>query len=451
MAFTLPVWGSKPLNWCTDMKKTILMSLTMLTLAILPSNAQWLRVWKAGESNRVALADAASIPYDAAGKTLTIEGTAYSTAEIDSITIVSPITISWNGATASVNIPENVQGVTAEVKNGDVVITNTNEWAEQELILSGIGTGSLTYNGSYKTKFHLNGVTLTANSGAALDIKCGKRIDLILEDGTVNSLTDAANGSQKAALNCQGHLEVSGSGNLTIAGKTAHGLRTKEYLFIKKSVGSISVTEAVGDAIHCGEYFTMNGGNITLSGYGADGLQMETAFNSEEENNGIFTINGGTLNVTQSKAGGKAVRADSTVAVMNINGGTINITLEDNATDSKGLVSDGTININESSATTAINIDVLSNGYKDKYDEKIRSTGIKAETSINIAAGTIKVNAKGKYSRGIRSSRLAISGGTLTVTNTGDNSQGIKLYDKSYYSKTGGTVTADSFKYDTDD
>ena len=76
---------------------------------------------------------------------LTIGSDKYSTSEIDSITIVNPVTITWDGATATVDIPESVEGVTAEVTNGIVVINNTNEWTEQEFILKGSSSaGSLT-------------------------------------------------------------------------------------------------------------------------------------------------------------------------------------------------------------------------------------------------------------------------------------------------------------------
>ena len=227
---------------------TTLCVLYLLCALCVPAQAQWIRVWQNGESTRYAISDASTIPYSTAGSTLNIDGDTYSTAAIDSITIVNPVTIRWSGATASVDIPESVEGVTATIEGGDVIITNTNEVTEQEFILTGNGTeGSLTYYGTYKCKFHLYDVSLTSNTGAAIDIQCGKRIDLILEDGTVNSLSDYASGTQKAALNCQGHLEVSGSGTLNIAGNCNHALRSKEYLLLKKTTGSINITKAAAD------------------------------------------------------------------------------------------------------------------------------------------------------------------------------------------------------------
>ena len=420
--------------------------LIALTVASTVSAQQWMRVWQAGESDRFALTEVIEMPYTTAGNTLTIGGIDYTTAEIDSITIVNPVTITWDGATATVDVPATVEGLTYTVNGGHVVINNVNETNEQEFILQGTSSaGSLTYNGSYKCKFHLNGVNLTSTTGAALDIQCGKRIDLILMDGTENSLTDCANGAQKAALNCQGHLEISGSGTLTIAGNTAHGLRAKEYLILKKSAGTINVTKAAGDGIHCGEFFTMNGGTLNISGYVSDGLQMETAANSDELDNGVFTMNDGTINITHASAGTKAIRADSTVAVMNLNGGTISIEMTSTASDAKGIDCEGNININQTTEVpTVINIKNGGNGYKDSEGEKIRSAGMKSDATITMNDGTVTINATGTYARGMRAVSLIVNGGTLTVTNTGSSSQGIKLDNNVI--KNGGTVNA-SFKY----
>ena len=425
--------------------RTLFLTLSIALATVTASAQQWMRVWQGGESTRYALTDVVTMPYASAGSTITINGTNYSTASIDSITIVNPVTITWDGTSAKVDVPANVEGVTYTVDGGHVVINNVNIATEQEFILSGTSTdGSLTYNGAYKCKFHLNGVNLTSTTGAALDIQCGKRIDLDIMSGTENVLEDCTGGSQKAALNCKGHMEVSGGGSLTVAGNTAHAIRSNEYLLLKKSVGNITVTKAVNDAIHCGEYFTMNGGTITLSGYGSDGLQMETEADSEEPENGIFTINNGNINITHSAAGSKAIRADSTIAVMNINGGTIGIDLTASASDAKGIACDGNINIGQSNATTTININVAGNGYDDDNDEKIRTVGIKSDDTVTINDGTITINATGKYSRGMRAATLIVNGGTTIVTNTGTSSQGIKLDNTVQLN--GGTISA-KFKY----
>ena len=431
----------------------LLFALSLICALCSPAHAQWIRVWQNGESTRYAVSDAATVPYSTAGSTLTIGGNTYSTAAIDSITIVYPITIKWSGATASVDIPESVEGVTATVTGGDVVITNTNVDTEQEFILSGTGTaGSLTYNGEFKCKFHLAGLNLTSTSGAAIDIQCGKRIDLILQDGTINTLADAASGTQKAAFNCQGHMEISGGGMLSIAGNTNHALRCKEYLLLKKSVGTINITKAAADGIHCGEFFQMNGGAITISGMAADGLQVETDATSDEPQNGQFIMNDGSIDVTMTAQDTKGIRLDAAetstdiVPNMYLYGGSVTVNLTASANGSKAIASDGNMTIGSTGTSPVINVTVAAGTYTDPdTEEENRATGLKADYTLTIAGGNTTVAATGAKSRGVRAATLTATGGTLTVTNTGSKSQGIKL-DNAFISGQGGTVNG-SFKY----
>ena len=431
------------------MKKRILCGL-LLMAAVSGAQAQWLRVWQAGESTRYALSEATSIPYAAAGSTLTIGEDVYATAEIDSITIVNPVTITWNEAGASVDIPESVEGVTAKIDGGNVIITNVNTWSEQEFVLQGTSAaGSLIYNGEYKTKFHLNGVQLVSVDSAAFDIECGKRIDLILEDGTVNSFTDPATGNQKAAFYCRGHLEIGGSGSLTVTGNCKHALATKEYLFLKKSVGAITIAKSASDGIHCGEYFQMNGGTLVLTDIGGDGIQVESDTDSEEELNGQFIMNGGSINLTMTAPSTKGIRLDddattTTAATitpeMYINDGEITVIMQATALGAKAIASDGnfTIGTSTTSPTVAVTINA------DMDDEDERACGLKASNTLLIAGGNTTVDAVGDNSRGVRANKLRATGGLMKVTNTGDNSQGIKL-DNVYVSE-GGTVIG-KFKY----
>lgn len=433
------------------MRKHIL-TIALATISM-AAQAQWMRVWQNGESTRYAISEAASIPYATAGSTVTIGGNDYSTADIDSITIVNPVTITWNGATASVDIPESVEGVTATVTGGDVVINNSGLDTEQEFVLTGTSNaGSLTYNGAFKCKFHLAGVNLTSQTGAALDIQCGKRIDLILEEGTTNSLADAATGLQKAAFNCQGHLEVSGGGSLTVAGNCKHALRTNEYLLLKKSTGAINITAAASDGIHCGEYFQMNGGQLTLTGISGDGLQVETDAKSTEELNGQLIMNGGSIDLTLSGEDTKGIRldADATDATivphLQLLGGTVNVTLTATALGSKAIASDGDFTIGSAATAPVITVNVAAGTYTDPdTEEENRATGLKADQTLTIAGGTTTVQATGAKSRGVRAATLTATGGTLTVINTGTKSQGIKL-DNTFVSGQGGTVNG-SFKY----
>ena len=186
------------------MKKTFL-SLLCLAMSMTAGAQQYMRIWQGGNDTRVALQD---ITYSADGTTLQVAGQQYNTASVDSITMVHVITVTYQGGQATVDAGK-APGVTYTVEGANVNIVSTNKTQELETVLQGTSTnGSLTYTGPLKCKFYLNGLNLTSTQGAAIDIQCGKRVDLILVDGTQNTVTDAAGGLQKAALYCKGHLEV---------------------------------------------------------------------------------------------------------------------------------------------------------------------------------------------------------------------------------------------------
>lgn len=400
------------------MRRTILSALC-LAMAMTAGAQQYMRIWQGGNSTRVALQD---LTYSAGGATLTAAGKQYSTASIDSITMVHVITVSYQGNQATVDAGQ-APGVTYTVDGANVNIVSTNTAQELETVLQGTSSnGSLTYTGPLKCKFTLNGLNLTSTQGAAIDIQCGKRVDLILADGTQNTLTDAAGGLQKAALYCKGHLEVEGSGTLTVSGNTRHAIASKEYLQLKKSTGNIVIRKAAADAIHVGQYLLMSGGNITIDENTAcDGIQVETMLlddnltpdPSKEENGKIF-IKGGTINAIIAHEDYKGIKNDE--GDVFISGGNINI--KANGNGSRGIQTDGNMTISAENGET--NIYIEANGARCTAAEDAadphRCMGIKVEKN------------------------LTVTGGTTTVTNTGKKSRGIKV--NGTYAKSGGIVNA---------
>ena len=392
------------------MKK--LLSIALLAMIATTAAAQkYMRIWQGGESTRIALQD---ITYQNGGASFTAAGTTYSTSQVDSITIVKHITVTFSGNTASVDMGNaGTADVTYTANGANVVMTNTNEKEEMEVELKGTSnSGSFTYYGTYKCKIHLNGLSLTSTTDAALDIQDGKRIDLILTDGTDNTLVDAAGGEQKAALYCKGHMEVSGTGNLTVTGNNRHAIATNEYMLIKKNTGTITVTKAVSDAMHIEQYFQMNGGTVNLSGMGGDGIQAELKNNPDEELNGQILIKGGSINIDVTADDTKGIKSDDLITV---SGGTFVINAK--GAGSKGISAGTNMIINEDDAATTMTIAATGGVYEDpETDDTSKCMGIKVTKDLTISAGTI------------------------TVTNTGRKSKGIKV-DGTYYAK-GGTVTA---------
>lgn len=356
------------------------------------------------------------------------------TAGIDSITFSKPdmlptVKIVYSGTTATVTIPEDIsEYVTCSSGNSsNVVITNTNTTEEYAYALSGSSTaGSLTITADYKMTVKLNGVSLTANKGAAIDLQCGKRIDLIMGDGTTNTLVDF-DGSEdhKGCLTTKGHFEMSGAGTLNVTGNYYHAIRAKEYILLKKSVGTINILKAGSDAIHVGQYFQMNGGTINIDkNTENDGIQVEyktddsdnvIPLSQDADNTGNIIIKGGTLNITM---GGdedtKGLKAEGDVIV---SGGTFNINAQSNG--SRGIQASGDMTISEDDNPTIMTI----NATGEKCTKDVHKTdphkcwGIKIDGTLTVYGGNITVYKNGTTSKkGISCDTYIKKGGTVNAT-----------------------------------
>lgn len=345
------------------------------------------------------------------------------TVPVDTVPVEFKVSVHYGNDGVNVDLPDALSSeVSYKVEGNNLVLVNANVEKELEVVLSGeCEDGSFTYEGQYKCRIVLDGLSLTSKMGGAVDVQCGKRVALVLNEGTVNSLVDAVGGSQKACLYCKGHLEVEGAGSLSVTGNAKHAIATKEYFQMKKSVGSLTIVKAAADAVHAGQYFQMNGGTLTFDEQTlADGVQVETLTLDDDvtpdlakEHNGEIIIKGGTIKGLVSHEDCKALKCDGLVT---ISGGTIDVTAKGNG--SRGIQTDGSVVIGEEDS--AVNIKIVASGglcTKDECeDDPHRCMGMKIDGDLTVNAGTI------------------------TVQNTGKKSRGIKVGGK--YTKTGGTVNA---------
>ena len=331
---------------------------------------------------------------------------------------VDALYVTYSDSGASYQMPSAWRNdVTVTINNGHVSIVNTNTTQEYVTVLSGTSdNGSLTYTGSYKTTIRLNGLTLTNPTGGCIDIEDGKRVSLEIVDGTDNSLTDGE-GNQKAALYCKGHLEVSGGGTLDVTSQQKHAIRSKEYMELKKSAGTIHILRSVGDGIHAGQYFEMKGGTVTMDEVAGDGIQVEALLEGDD-NDGQLTIKGGTLNITLIGSDASALKCDS---LMTISGGifTINSTGDDvKALKSKSdiHISGGTLSFTQSGGYL-IN-EVTTDG--ETVSDPSFTAAVKSDGSILVTGGDITVRSTADGGRGLAADgNITISGGTLDVTANG--------------------------------
>jgi len=389
------------------MKKLIFL-LTAVVLAI-AAPAQTLNVVVGDVTYQFPATQTGDMVYTS-GTTLTIMGKAFTISDISQIYIDDTdvtdnlVTVTYNGTTATVVVAGNVaQYITPTVSNAHVNIEQSTDVSEDNVgeitySLTGSSTdGEFYLSGSYKSTIELNGLTLTnlnpVTSGAAIHIQNGKRINIKAITGTVNTLTDAASGSQKGCLYVKGHAEFKQKGTLNIYGNVKHGIKTGEYISVKNA--TINVLSAVGDGINCNQYLLIESGTINVSGVGDDGIQCELdgdestgeLTDHEDEDSGNIYILDGTITVASDVVASKGIKCDGD---MNITGGTINVT------------------------TTG-------NGTWDEDDlETKAASGLSCDGNMNISAGTITLNSSGAGGKGMKcDSILTISGGTIEVTTTG--------------------------------
>lgn len=344
------------------------------------------------------------------GSNVTIMGKTFATSDITEMAVVetsvtnNAVSIEYNGETATVTVAGNVaQYVTPTVNGAHVTIIQSNTDAvdgdEITYILSGSTTdGEFSLGGSYKCTLSLNGITLTNPSGAAINIANGKRIQISAKANTVNTLTDGANGSQTGCIYSKGQIQLQGKGTLNVTGNTKHAIKSGDYISIKNL--TLNITKAVGDGISCNEYFLMESGNVNISGVGDDGIQCDLdgttstgeTTDHEDEDSGNIYLQGGNL--------------------------TINTT----AIASKGVKATGILYINEKSSTNVISI--TNSGGVDTSDSSdiAGSACLKSDAAINISGGYLTLTNTGQGGRAINSDgTLTISGGFVNAQAKGSN------------------------------
>lgn len=249
----------------------------------------------------------------------------------------------------------------------------------------------------------LNGVALTHTSGPAIYVINAAKLNVVLADGSANTLSDGAiytDTSLKGTIFSNDPLEISGNGALTLTANYKHGIVGDDNLVI--AGGNITVVSAIKDAFHANDDISVSGGMIQVTQAGSDSFESE----------GTLTISGGTLTLAATTDGLKSA-GDFTVG-----GGTIHVTSGAKGIESKSslIVNDGAITVTVSddglSATNALTL----NGGQIYVDAS--GTAMAAGSSMNIAGGVIVALGGSSPDGGLVCSTCqpVINGGTVVAT-----------------------------------
>lgn len=338
-----------------------------------------------------------------------------------------------------------------------------------------------------KSQVRLNGVSITNNDGAAINIQTKKRTYLIVCDGTENTLrdgtsyvteyeSDSTEEKQKGTYYSKSQTIISGSGQLNVYANCRNGIAVKDYLRIRKNTNIyVCCTSSEGHCVKCensteGEGIIIEGGvlNLENSASGGKGISSDgeitinggrlTAictgnglYDTESQestgaacikSDGIFTLNSGELHLKATGTGGKGINGDTD---MHFNGGSAYIVTTGTAyTYSTMGNQGGQSGMGPGGGGGMPGGDSSSNGTKPKgikcdstiflsgTNLMVRTTGtqegsegIESKTNIQMSAGDVKIYAADDAMNA--TTDITIAGGTLyayATNNDGVDSNG---------------------------
>ncbi len=165
-----------------------------------------------------------------------------------------------------------------------------------------------------------NGVNITCADNAPVFVSKAKKVYMVLEDGTENSLADSetysldeTDSNADGCIFSKADLTINGSGALTVTANYKHGIVSKDDLVITDGV--LNVTSA-STALEGKDSVKISDGDITISA-GTNGIKST---NTEKTDKGFISVSGGNINIVSNN---DALEAET---VLTVEGGTFKIT-----------------------------------------------------------------------------------------------------------------------------
>ena len=248
--------------------------------------------------------------------------------------------LTWDSSsevTIDLSNPTATDGVT--VSDGVITITKAGNYK-----LTGTYEGQIKVEAadSDMVRLILNNATITNSTGAAINVVEADEVVIYTASGTTNtvsdgsSYSDTASGSPDAAIYSKSDLTLAGEGTLKVEGKYEEGIHTTDGLVIAS--GTLEVT-AANTGIKGKDYVDILDGTVTVTAT-KDGIK---ATNDTDGNRGWVRLSGGTVNISAGDDGFKAER------VLEISGGTLNITESNEGIEAQYInILDGTVNVTSS-------------------------------------------------------------------------------------------------------
>lgn len=330
---------------------------------------------------------------------------------IENNTFSNQVNIAFDGTSATTS--GSVEGVTVSISGADVIV----ESSAKKVCYNVSGTttdGFLKIYSDNKFELNLNGVNITNPDGAPINIQSKKRGYIVLADGTTNTLTDGTKYSDatddedmKAAFFSEGKMLFSGAGSLNVYANCKAGIRSDDYVMFRPN-NNIYVKATAGNAIKANDAIYIKGGVINV--------ETSAAASKGLSSDGLIQIDGGRTTAITTGTGEydsdeKDVSGCAGVkadSIFVMNGG--ELLCKSTGAGGKGISTDQTLTLN------AGTIKVITTGKQYTYGNLDTSPkGIKSDGAMYLKGGTVMARCTGgEGSEGIESkSTLDISGGTI--------------------------------------
>lgn len=310
---------------------------------------------------------------------------------------------------------------TIDLADGSVTIDKSGIYVLSGTLAEGSVTVDINKDVDEGTVFLvLNGVSIHSQSGTPVNVVDAKKVVLILEPGTDNTVSqgtaeDADESLESAAIFSKADLTITGSGSLTVTTAYNDGITGKDDFIITD--GDITVV-AAGDGLVGKDLLGIEDGTITITA-GNDGLKSN---NDEDAELGCVYIAGGTISID---AGDDAIQAETTLI---IDGGTFTL--------SSGGGYAGVIAQDEEFGDRMMGPDAQAalTTVADESDDTGSGQALKAGALISIAGGTFDISASDDAFN--TDGDIVISGGVFTIS-AGDDA----LHGENSVTITDGVIT----------
>lgn len=371
------------------------------------AQAQTMKVYQGQVITAVPDTHVNEVTFQNNGTSFTVSGNTFQVAETDQIlidrteVIPASVQVAYTNEGAWVTVSADIAPYLDIQTTGNhirIIAAPTLNKEVSYTLTGNANEGSFYMDGEYKAKLTLSNLQLTNPAGAAIDIANGKRIDVILPNGTESTLADGTGGTHKACLFINGHAEFKGAGTLNLTGNTKHAYASDEYTCFKSSFGTLNILSAVSDGLHIEQYLEMSGGNITITGTQGDCIDVGITKDPLDEYNGQTFIHGGNLNLSVAANDTKGIKTDQ---MLTLTGGHVKANVSGNGSKGFSVGSDLTVQQAEG-ADLHIDMDVSGSTFMpgDPVMES-KCRGIKVKGNFTFNGGSIQMNVTGADAKGI--------------------------------------------------